>query len=865
MERIQNRIREIASKNPNEPALTGVDGTEIQYRDFWQMIENLSDQLKNTGLKEENTIVTFIPDALLTTVVLLSVVNTGICVPLNPAFSTAELCQLLERIRPDALILDKNIDDEQFEKLVKELCLVVVKVQLTSVSYPLAVEIEHAYFGKGRKKSPPTGLAFILLTSATTGKSRLVPLKHVQILAMLNSMQKIFPEADRGRALIMIPHFHLQCILSFLTQFLTGGAIIQAHGFNKTDFLRILTHLKPTQFAANPTILEAVASLDEYRSGQNFKGLRFITSSGSALPAHLKDRIEAMFEVRVFEGYGLTETGRITMTPRSKKDDRSGSVGICYGPQVKIIDEDGNDLPKGMEGEIIVQGPTVITEYYDDPEASTKMFHDGWFKTGDLGWLDPDGYLYLTGRKKEIINRGGEKIIPGEVESVILQHKNVKQAVVFPYPHKRLGEGVAAGIVLKSPLSSVELRKFLSGKMAHYKIPRLIFFVDKIPVGATGKPQRYLLAEQLLSQNAFRKTQTAPERGFSKTEQKIAAIWKRLLRIYEVDLNDDFFLLGGDSILATEMVAMIKDEFQCALSLNELTASSTLSHIAAKIDHLVTNELKTENSDLAFEVKSATSKSTKPRFFLIPLNKGNLMIYRNFIRETEQDQTIHALELELAFNNNITYRQIEKASTKYAEQIRKLKYDGSFVLLGFSFAGIVALEVARQFFLRNGHISKVILFDSYPFNRMPAFSLTSLYEFFLDHLNKMRNLKPKGKIQYIIQFLRQKKKSKSQFLSRSTGKNKKAKTAITDRENDPLIVVKNFQQCSAQIPVLLFWCSNDLNRRTRKKMLTIWSTYIPGIRIHHVPYTHHTIMQNADYKIINREIDNFLNENTSYT
>jgi acyl-CoA synthetase (AMP-forming)/AMP-acid ligase II len=202
----------------------------------------------------------------------------------------------------------------------------------------------------------------------------------------------------------------------------------------------------------------------------------------------------------VLEAYGMTEaTHQMASNPLPPKPRKPGSVGIAAGPEVAIMDQDGKLLPRGSIGEIVIRGPNVTAGYANNPKANAEAFTNGWFRTGDQGIMDAEGYISLTGRLKEIINRGGEKIAPREVDDVIMDHPAVAQVVTFGMPHEKLGEDVAAAVVLKEgqSLGEKELRDFVAAKLADFKVPKKILFLPEIPKGATGKLQRIGLAQKL--------------------------------------------------------------------------------------------------------------------------------------------------------------------------------------------------------------------------------------------------------------------------------------------------------------------------------------------------------------------------------
>ncbi|TFG62507.1 MAG: AMP-dependent synthetase, partial [Nitrospirales bacterium] len=233
-----------------------------------------------------------------------------------------------------------------------------------------------------------------------------------------------------------------------------------------------------------------------------------------------------------------------------------GSVGLPAGPEIQIVSEAGDSLPTGQIGEVVIRGPNVMTGYRHNPLANEQAFTKGWFRTGDQGYVDADGYLFLTGRIKEQINRGGEKIAPLEIDQVLLQHSSIQQAVTFAMPHSTLGEEVAAAVVLgqDARLTEQELRHWLQERLAHFKLPKKVFFLSDIPKGPTGKIQRRVLAEQLLGSLA------PSAKGHSeKLEDLLVSLFQRHLEIDQIGKDDNFFILGGDSIRATQIANRLQN------------------------------------------------------------------------------------------------------------------------------------------------------------------------------------------------------------------------------------------------------------------------------------------------------------------
>jgi len=304
-------------------------------------------------------------------------------------------------------------------------------------------------------------------------------------------------------------------------------------------------------------------------------------------------KLETVFKAPVIEAYGMTEAShQIASNPLPPGKQKAGSVGLAAGPAIAILDDAGNQLPPTVSGEIALRGDNVMSSYLDNPAANQLAFRNGWFRTGDVGHLDPEGYLYLTGRLKEIINRGGEKISPREVDEVLLAHPAVAEAITFAIPHPTLGEDVAAAVTLRhsalgalgelgalgAPVNEIELRTFAAQALAPFKVPTRIVFVDEIPKGPTGKPQRVGLARKLgladSVTNTARAAYVAPRTPF---EESIAAIWSEVLGLQSIGVHTRFLDLGGDSISATRITARIAASFQGTVTIVQLFSAQTIA------------------------------------------------------------------------------------------------------------------------------------------------------------------------------------------------------------------------------------------------------------------------------------------------
>ena len=299
-----------------------------------------------------------------------------------------------------------------------------------------------------------------------------------------------------------MPLFHIHgLIAAVLSSLAAGGGVVCTPGFNAMRMFSWLDVVRPTWFTAVPTMHQAIVA----RAGRNQEiinssRLRFIRSSSASLPPQVMTEVERTFGCPVIESYGMTEAAhQMTSNPLPPAAQKPGTVGMAAGPEVKIMNEHGSLMPRGSVGEVVIRGPNVAVGYEANEAANREAFQGDWFRTGDQGVIDEAGYLTITGRLKEIINRGGEKVIPREVDEVLLGHSAVAQAVTFAMPHPTLGEEVGAAIVLQkgAQASERELRDFAAERLARFKVPRMVIFLSEIPKGPTGKLRRIGLADEL--------------------------------------------------------------------------------------------------------------------------------------------------------------------------------------------------------------------------------------------------------------------------------------------------------------------------------------------------------------------------------
>ncbi|MCA3253398.1 MAG: acyl--CoA ligase [Pseudomonadota bacterium] len=426
--------------------------------------------------------------------------------PLNPAYREDEFDFYLSDLRAKALIVARGSTSPAVAVAerhgVRVLELVVPDGTPAGAFVLEPREASRAGPAVQGGMAEGADISMLLHTSGTTSRPKIVPLTQANLAASATHIRDTLRLAPGDRGLNIMPLFHIHGLIAgVLAPLAAGSQVFCTPGFNALKFFAWMEEAAPTWYTAVPTMHQAILS----RAGKNADviarhRLRFLRSSSSSIPPQVIRELEETFCAPLIESYGMTEAAhQMASNPLPPAVRKPGSVGLAAGPEIAIMDEQGGLLPRGAVGEIVIRGPNVTSGYENNPKANAEAFVGGWFRTGDQGVIDADGYLSLTGRLKEIINRGGEKISPREVDEILMDHPAVAQVVCFGMPHPKLGEEVAAVVVLRegAAVTERELQAFVGGRAADFKVPRRILFMDEIPKGATGKLQRIGLAARL--------------------------------------------------------------------------------------------------------------------------------------------------------------------------------------------------------------------------------------------------------------------------------------------------------------------------------------------------------------------------------
>ncbi|WP_299627741.1 acyl--CoA ligase [uncultured Tateyamaria sp.] len=496
----------LAAHDDALPALGAPDRAWLSYGALRSLAKDVVITLSGFGISPRDRVAIVLPNGPEMAAAFVTIAQAATTAPLNPAYKQDEYEFYLEDLNAKALVVMAD-DDGPAVAAAAKLGIAVLRAHV-------AADAPAGHFtlttdGPVSAVPPqiPTAddVALILHTSGTTSRPKIVPLLHSNLVASARNIQTALALTPEDRCLNVMPLFHIHGLIAAVSASLAaGGSIWCAPGFDALRFFGWMQAAQPTWYTAVPTMHQAILARAP-RNAETIAAvpLRFLRSSSASLPAQVMTALVETFDAPVIEAYGMTEaTHQMASNPLPPRAQKPGSVGVAAGPEVGIAHEMENRLIDGM-GEIVISGDNVTPGYESNPEANAKNFFEAdgkrWFRTGDQGTLDADSYLSLTGRLKEIINRGGEKISPLEVDGILMDHAAVAQVVTFALPHPKLGEEVAAAVVLRegAKASEDDIRDFAAERLAAFKVPRKIVIMDEIPKGATGKMQRIGLAEKL--------------------------------------------------------------------------------------------------------------------------------------------------------------------------------------------------------------------------------------------------------------------------------------------------------------------------------------------------------------------------------
>ncbi|KAF1997526.1 acetyl-CoA synthetase-like protein [Amniculicola lignicola CBS 123094] len=484
---------------PSTPALT------VSYQRLAADVKALQQQLAALGVGAQSAVSIAIPNSYEFIVAFIAASwQRAIAAPLNPAYKQSEFEFYIDDLSSAIALVPRGAfaQDAAAVRAARKYKAAIAECYWDGSKVVLDVKETGKLAGKTSpvESAQPEDVALVLHTSGTTGRPKAVPLTHRNLLRTMKNIQATYQLSPADRTMLVMPLFHVHGLLAgFLAPLASGGSVIVPSKFSASEFWKDFAQHKANWYTAVPTIHQILLRSPLPSPKPE---IRFIRSCSSPLSPKTFHELEKTFGAPVLEAYAMTEAAhQMTSNPLPPGKRMPGSVGIGQGVDVKILDDSGKELAQGKEGEICIRGENVTTGYLNNPTANATAFHPGgFFRTGDQGKQDPEGYVIITGRIKELINKGGEKISPIELDNVIAQHPAVSEAVSFALEDELYGQEVGVAVVLKDgqTLSAEELKTWMTDKVAKFKLPKNVFFTDLMPKTATGKIQRRLVAEAML-------------------------------------------------------------------------------------------------------------------------------------------------------------------------------------------------------------------------------------------------------------------------------------------------------------------------------------------------------------------------------
>ncbi len=610
---------------PQQAALAGAHQPPMTYASLFSQTRSVVSHLHALGLGRGDRIAVVLPNGPEMAAAFLGIAVGATCAPLNPAYRASEFEYYLSDLGAKALIVQAGAETPAAAAAQAQGIPILRLLPVPdgcAGSFVLQAEgASLASAGTNPTWSGPDDAALVLHTSGTTARPKIVPLTQANLCTSAQNIARCLNLTSEDLCLNVMPLFHIHGLVGALLASLTAGAEIECSpGFSAPDFFPWLARVRPTWYTAVPTMHQAILARaaqqglipeDLRREGR----LRLVRSSSAALPPPVMAGLETLFSVPVLEAYGMTEAAhQMASSPLPPRPRKPGSVGLAAGPDMAIMDAAGRLCPQEIVGEVVIRGASVMSGYGGDFDINAAAWIDGWFRTGDQGYFDGDGYLFLTGRLKELINRGGEKISPREIDEALLEHPAVAQAVTFAAPHPRLGEEIMAAVVLRPEQAGDggkkwerELREFVAARLSDFKVPSRILLLDEIPKGPTGKVQRIGLAQVLgVSSSADSEPMPAREEASGPQtllEARVIALCREVLLREEISRHDNFFQIGGDSLLAARLLARLEHAQAVSLSLVRLFETPTPAGLAQAVEEAQAEQEEAELAGLLAEME----------------------------------------------------------------------------------------------------------------------------------------------------------------------------------------------------------------------------------------------------------------------
>jgi oxalate---CoA ligase len=696
----------------DDPALAAPNRPQLSYAGLRDQVESTVAALNLLGIGHNDRVAIVLPNGPELASAFVRVAAGAAAAPLNPAYRSDDFRFYLSDLAAKALLVERDSKSPAIA-VAQSLHIPVLRLEWSEKDPAGTFSIVGEPIGGTRSDGfgGVNDIGLVLHTSGTTSRPKMVPLSQGNLNASAGHIVQTLRLSPADRCLNIMPLFHIHGLVAgVLSSLAAGASVFCPSGFDVVQFFHWMAEANPTWYTAVPTMHQAIlARCDQNRGILDQVRLRFIRSSSAALPPAVMRKLEQTFNVPVIESYGMTEAAhQMASNPLPPAVRKPGAVGPAAGPEIAIVDPENRLLPAGATGEVVIRGPNVTAAYENNPEANATAFTNGWFHTGDEGVLDEDGYLTITGRLEEIINRGGEKISPREVDDVLMDYPDVAAATTFPVPHPTLGEEIAVALVSKqgAKLRKQALIRFLHSRLADFKVPRRLVFVDEIPKGSTGKIQRHKLAAALGLNDLVDSERAAnrqEDRPPTPLEVKLQELWRETFGLDHIGLHQNFFLLGGDSLQGAELLTLVEKNLAHALPQSVLIDHGTVAGMAAYI----------ERDEFAPCVVAMQPMGDRPPFFCVHGATGGVLGFRQLVRHLGNNQPFYGIQSVGLDGKQVPLKRIEDMAAHYLHEVRGYQPLGPYYLGGYSMGGIVAYEMARQLRGAGENVALLVLIDTY--------------------------------------------------------------------------------------------------------------------------------------------------------
>lgn len=694
---ISSIIARHAMVNPDKIAINYQERIVLTYASFMEIFDGNNNNLSSVNINGNDRFLAIFESHVNYLLVVLPLVESAVFTSAQYPSDIDALKEKLELYNITYIITD-SISENLVETAKTHGCgILQINIDTDSLRVIFSLIVQKRLMDY--PVSSVAGLALITQTSGTTAIPKLIPKSYQLLWENCIQEHEVYDANEHEIRLITAPVHRTNTAFSVIKFLYSNAQVLCTDGVNSPLILSLLENHSVTHFRAAPASINSFLDyLDSHNITPTCSSLQFIFVTGAAINDRFVERVRLKFDAELIHTYGSTETSNITSNYKLPSGYRSGSVGVATYHEVKIID-----------GEICVKGRTVF-QGYENVENS-EYFTDGFFRTGDAGYLDADGYLYITGRIKEMINRGGEKVSPYEVEKEIDQLGLFREFAIFPYPGENLLEEIGLVGVLIDEKISIRLRDVrarLINKVSTFKLPTKLILVNEIPKSTSNKIQRKQLYTLLLPYfNENEPTYVAESIVLTDSERILLELYKKILNISMVDLSDNFFALGGDSLKAAELYNEVEVLFHVKLPMVELFNCTSVSEMGRFIERF-----SSKDKGFKFIVPLVKKDNDLGPLVFVHAVAGDAITYRHLASKMNIDRSIYAIEFNIEKSEWNLPLETDQILDEYVNELAELCPEGSFVLSGLSMGGRIALEIAHRLRMKGIHVSCVIMMDT---------------------------------------------------------------------------------------------------------------------------------------------------------